>query len=77
MKLDIIGHLSGTKYAKIAEELAKEFKKAGIDTVEKLDNAPLLVRTTYGADIYEVVQILQQPRPAAPKKEALNDQAKN
>lgn len=70
-KLNVKERLTGTKYASKADKLAAEFSKAGIDTVEKLHNAPVLVRTTHGADIYELIEQLAKPvKSKKPVKEA-------
>ena len=53
---DALGPLKA--YKDIAADLAEEFARRGI-TVETLHNAPIKVKTTYGADIYEVVELLQ------------------
>lgn len=57
--LEIVAALSGTKYAPIAEKLQREFYAVGITSRDKLHNAPLKVKTTHGADIYEVIEILK------------------
>lgn len=62
-KLDLVTALRDTKYAPVAEELQKEFNAAGITSRDNLHNAPLKVKTTYGADIYEVMKILDDRAP--------------
>lgn len=57
-ELDLVTALKATKYAPVAEKLQKEFNAAGITSIGSLHNAPLKVRTTHGADIYEVMRIL-------------------
>ena len=56
--LDVVGALRGTQYENIAEKLKAEFDIVGIVSKAQLHNAPLKVRITHGADIYEVVRIL-------------------
>lgn len=57
--LEIIAALSGTKYEHLAEKLQREFFAVGITSRDRLHNAPLKVKTTHGADIYEVIEILK------------------
>lgn len=78
-KLNVAERLKETKFKNVADVLGAEFEKAGIDTVEKLGNAPLLVRSTYGADIYEVIELLKAPakttRKLSADKESDNDRS--
>lgn len=57
--LDVVGQLRGTRYEDVAENLQKTLFAAGITSKDKLHNAPLKVKTTHGADIYEVIEILK------------------
>lgn len=51
--------LAGTKFEAAAGKLAEEFDKTNL-TKATLHNAPLKIRVTHGADIYQVVAILQE-----------------
>jgi hypothetical protein len=51
--------LTGTKFEALAGKLAEEFGKTNL-TKATLHNAPLKLRVTHGANIYEVVAILQK-----------------
>lgn len=51
--------LKGTEFEPVAEKLAGEFDKTNL-TKMTLHNAPLKIRVTHGANIYEVVAILQE-----------------
>lgn len=78
-KLNVAERLKETKFKNVSDALGDEFQKAGIDTVEKLGNAPILVQTTHGADIYEVIELLKTPakttRKLSAAKESDNDRS--
>lgn len=57
--MDIVKLLQGTDFEPVAEKLAAEFEQAGL-TLATLHNAPLVIRTTHGADIYRVIEIVEQ-----------------
>lgn len=58
--MDIEKLLKRSKYSKYAKELAIAFHKNGCVRPELLDSAPVLVHTTYGFDIYELIEFLKQ-----------------
>lgn len=49
----------------IATELAQELHRVGITSKKDLGNAPVRMRTTYGADIYAVEDYLRNYKPKA------------
>lgn len=51
--------LQGTKFERLADALAEEFGKTNL-TKDRLHNAPLKIRVTHGADIYQVIAVLQK-----------------
>ncbi len=50
--------LKGSPYEKVADKMAEEFDKANITKKDQVHNAPLKIRITYGADIYEVMRLI-------------------
>lgn len=58
--MDIEKLLKRSKYSSKSKELAAAFRKNGCVRPELLDSAPVLVHTTYGFDIYELVEFLKQ-----------------
>lgn len=68
--MDVFQILTSAGYSdELAGKLADSFKEASITEVSQVDNAPLLLKATHGADIYAVIAILKSP-PAPPKKKA-------
>lgn len=56
--IDVVAALKGSPFEEVAEQLAAEFKKARITTLDQVGNAPLRGITTHGADLYEVMRIV-------------------
>lgn len=44
----------------VADKLAQEFQRRGITTIENLHNAPVKIKTTYGVNIYELMDLLRK-----------------
>ena len=58
--LDIRAALKNTAHASVSKDLQREFNRRKIDGLENLHNAPIKCRTTYGADIYKVIELIEK-----------------
>ena len=60
MKDLLTAALQDTIYEDAVDVLAAEFERVGITTLDQVHNAPVLVKVTGGADIYEVIKLLHE-----------------
>ncbi len=58
--LDIRAALKSLGKEEVADQLAQEFKRRGVTSIENLHNAPLKIRTTYGVNIYKLMDLLRK-----------------
>lgn len=72
MLIDLKLALKKSEYSSVAAKLQKEFDRVGLFDVEQIHNAPLIVKTTYGADIYKVMELVKAFKPGPTNKEEVN-----
>lgn len=58
--LNIRAALKSMGKEEVANQLAQEFERRGVTTIENLHNAPLKIKVTYGVDIYKLMDLLRK-----------------